>query len=148
VAITLALSFLIGLLGGLRSLTAPAATAWAIRLGWLQPPAALAFAGSAAAVGVLTAAAIAELVVDKLPQAPNRTEWLGLGAATGACVAASGGAATAVGALLGAAGGVAGCYGGYLARTRLAAALGRDLPVAVAEDALAIAGSLWVVTRL
>jgi uncharacterized membrane protein len=32
---TLILAFRIGFFSGLRSLTAPAATAWAVRLGWL-----------------------------------------------------------------------------------------------------------------
>ena len=33
---TLLFAFLIGFFGGLRSLTAPAATAWAVYLGWLK----------------------------------------------------------------------------------------------------------------
>jgi uncharacterized membrane protein len=53
-----------------------------------------------------------------------------------------------VGAVLGAAGGVAGCFGGYYARTRLVKALGSpDIYVALAEDLIAVAGCLWVVTR-
>jgi uncharacterized membrane protein len=53
-----------------------------------------------------------------------------------------------LGALVGAAGGVAGCFGGYQARTRLVKALGKpDIYVALIEDAVAVAGSLWVVSR-
>jgi len=33
---TLTFAFLIGFFAGLRSLTAPAATAWAVYLGWLK----------------------------------------------------------------------------------------------------------------
>ena len=49
---------------------------------------------------------------------------------------------------LGAGGGVAGCFIGYWTRAGLVRTLGlRDLYVALAEDIVAIAGSLWVVSR-
>ena len=71
-----------------------------------------------------------------------------MGALTGACVAAGGGGSAALGAVLGAVGGVAGCFGGYQARTRIVRATGAsDFAVALAEDAVAIVGSLWVVSR-
>jgi len=73
-----------------------------------------------------------------------------MGGLTGACVAASGsgGQGAVVGAMCGAVGGVAGCFGGYQARTRLVKALGtRDIYVALVEDLVAIAGSLWAVSR-
>jgi uncharacterized membrane protein len=66
---------------------------------------------------------------------------------TGACVA-GGGQGAFLGAVLGAVGGVVGCFGGYKARTGLVKALGmRDIYVALVEDLVAIAGSLWVVSR-
>ena len=50
--------------------------------------------------------------------------------------------------ILGAVGGIAGCFLGYRARSGLVHALGvRDIYVALAEDIVAIAGSLWVVSR-
>jgi uncharacterized membrane protein len=50
--------------------------------------------------------------------------------------------------VIGAVGGVVGCFGGYQARTRLVKALGTpDINVALLEDLVAIAGSLWVVSR-
>jgi uncharacterized membrane protein len=53
------------------------------------------------------------------------------------------------GGLLGAIGGVAGCFAGYQGRTRVVKALGtRDIYIALVEDLVAIAGSLWVVSRL
>jgi uncharacterized membrane protein len=105
---TLFLAFLIGLFGGLRSLTAPAATAWAAYLGWLKLARPLALIGSLPAVAIFTLLAIVELVADKLPQTPSRTAPLGLiarivmGGLTGACVAAAGGQGIFLGAVLGA----------------------------------------------
>ena len=151
---TLLFAFLIGLFAGLRSLTAPAAVSWAVYLGWLRLERPLSLIGSLPAVVILTLLALGELVADKLPRTPNRTAPLGLsarvltGGLTGACVAAGGGQSALVGALLGVLGGVVGCFAGYQARTRLVKRLGtRDIYVALAEDFVAIAGCLWIVTR-
>ncbi len=151
---TLLLAFLIGVLAGLRSMTAPAATAWAAYLGWLKLERPLSLIGSLPAVIVLSLFALGELVADKLPKTPSRTAPVGLiarivtGGLSGACLAAAGGAAALTGALLGAAGGVVGCFGGYQARTRLVKALGTpDYVIALLEDLVAIGGSLWVVSR-
>jgi uncharacterized membrane protein len=151
---TLIFVFLIGFFAGLRSLTPPAATAWAAHLGWLRLERPLALIGSLPAVVILTLLAIVEFVGDKLPKTPSRTAAVGLtariitGALTGACVAAAGAQALLIGAVLGAAGAVAGTFGGYQARTRLVKALGiPDIYVALFEDLVAIAGSLWVVSQ-
>jgi uncharacterized membrane protein len=151
---TLLFAFLIGFFAGLRSLTAPAATAWAVHLGWLKLQRPLSLIGSLPSVVILTLLAVGELVADKLPNTPNRTSPIGLiarivtGGVAGACVAAGGGQGALPGALLGAVGGVVGCFGGYQARTRLVKALGtRDIYVALLEDLIAVAGSLWVVSR-
>ena len=67
---------------------------------------------------------------------------------TGACVAAGGTQGVFLGILLGAVGGVAGCFLGYQARTGLVKALGtRDIYIALVEDLVAIAGSVWVVSQ-
>ena len=72
-----------------------------------------------------------------------------MGGVTGACVAATGGYALALGALLGVLGGTVGCFAGYWARTRLVKVLGtRDLNVALIEDLIAIAGSIWLVASV
>lgn len=151
---TFLFAFLIGFFAGLRSLTAPAATAWAVYLGWLKLERPLSLIGSLPAVVILTVGAVVELVIDKLPKTPSRTSPPGLiarivtGGLTGACVAAGGGQGALVGAVLGAAGGVVGCFAGYQARTRLVKALGtRDSYVALLEDLVAVAGSLWIVSR-
>ena len=148
------LAFLIGFFAGLRSLTAPAATAWAAYLGWLKIDGPLALIGSIWSVAILTLLAIVELIADKLPQTPSRTSPPGLiarivmGGLAGACVSAGGGQGILLGLLLGAMGGVVGCFAGYQARTRLVQALGtRDIYVALVEDLVAIAGALWVVSR-
>jgi len=151
---TLLFAFLIGFFAGLRSLTAPAATAWAVYLGWMRLERPLSLIGSLPSVVILTVLAVAELVADKLPKTPNRTSPPGLiaravtGGVTGACVAVSGAQGALLGALLGAVGGVVGCFAGYQARQRLVKALGtRDIYVALLEDVVAVAGSLWVVSR-
>jgi len=151
---TLLFAFLIGFFAGLRSLTAPAATAWAVHLNWLKLQGPLALIGSLPSVAIFTLLAVVELVADKLPKTPSRTAPPGLiarivtGAVTGACVAAGGGQGAVLGAVLGAAGGVVGCFAGYQVRTGLVKALGtRDLYVALIEDLVAIAGCLWVVSR-
>ena len=151
---TLLFAFLIGVFAGLRSLTPPATTAWAAHLGWLKLERPLSLIGSVPAVVILTVLAVAELIADKLPKTPSRTSPPGLiarivtGGLTGACIAASGAQSALLGALLGAVGGVVGCFGGYQARTRLVKALGRpDIYVALIEDMIAVAGSLWVVSR-
>ena len=59
---TYVLAFLIGVVSGLRSMTAPAAVSWAARLGWLHLENTwLAFFGFAATPYVLTLFAIGEL---------------------------------------------------------------------------------------
>ena len=152
---TLLFAFLIGTFAGLRSMTAPAATAWAARLGWLKLERPLSLIGSLPAVVILTLFAAGELVADKLPGTPARTSPPGLvarvvtGGLAGACVASAGGIGALPGVLLGAVGGVVGCFGGFQARTRLVKALGtRDIYVALVEDLVAVAGCLLILSRL
>src|SRR5258705_10574305 len=116
-------AFLIGFFAGLRSLTAPAATAWAVYLGWLKLERPLSLIGSLPAVAIFTLLAVGELVADKLPQTPSRTAPPGLiagivmGGLAGAWVAADRGERIFRGVLLGSVGGVVGCFRGYEART-------------------------------
>jgi uncharacterized membrane protein len=153
--LVLLLAFLIGVVSGLRSLTAPAAVAWAAYRGWivLHYPY-LRFLGSLASVIVFTVFAIVELVADQLPSTPSRTAPPGLiarivlGALCGASLADAGAQSIALGALLGAAGGIAGAFGGYQVRTRLVKALKvPDIVIALLEDALAIGAGLFLVSR-
>lgn len=154
-SMVLLLAFAIGVIAGLRALTAPAVVAWAAHLNWLHlhnTP--LSFMGSTAAVVIFTLLALVELVTDQLPKTPARTKPAGLvpriitGGLSGAAVAASGGQGLAFGAVLGALGGIVGAFAGYEVRTRSAKALNvPDFVIAVLEDAVAIGGGLFIVTR-
>jgi len=153
--LVLLLAFLIGVVSGLRSLTAPAIVAWAAYRGWIQLNyARLHFLGSTAAVAVFTLFAVVELVADQLPSAPSRTAPPGLiarivlGALSGAAIAVSGTQSIAFGAVLGAAGGVVGAFAGYQVRTRLVKALKvPDFVIATLEDAVAIGAGFFIVSR-
>jgi uncharacterized membrane protein len=154
------LSFLLGFVDGLRSMTAPAIVCWAARLGWLH------FAGTKFAfidhwstLAVFTLLAIVELVLDKLPNTPSRTAPVGLiarivmGGASGLALAVAVGISAPLAGVLasiGAVGGaIAGAFAGYQVRH---AAVSRmrlpDIVVALAEDAIAIAGGILIVSRI
>src|SRR5882757_9953446 len=116
----LLLAFLIGVVAGLRSLTAPAVVAWAAHRNWLNLQGTpLAFMGSTTALVIFVVLAIGELIADQLPNTPSRTKPPGLiariilGGLSGAAVAAAGAQSLGVGGILGAAGGIAGAFGGY-----------------------------------
>src|SRR5580704_6534600 len=148
---TLVLAFLIGVITGLRSMTAPAAVSWAARLGWLHlEDTWLAFLGFMATSYVFSALAVAELISDKLPKTPSRKAPIGFVAriVSGAlCGAALGTRTDALigGLLAGVLGAIAGTLGGYEFRVRLVKAIGgHDLPVALLEDAIAICGAYLV----
>src|SRR6185436_16500841 len=147
-------AFLIGLFAGLRSLTPPAAVAWAVYLGWLKLARPLSLIGSLPAVIILSLLAITEIIFDKLPNTPNRTAPPGLiarivtGGLAGACVSRGGGKTALVGAALGLIGGIVGCFSGYHIRARLVKSLRQpDFYVALLEDLVAIGGSLFIVSR-
>jgi hypothetical protein len=80
-------------LAGLRSLTPPAATAWAAHLGWLKLQRPLSWMSTAPAAVIFALVALLELVSDKLPKTPRRTAppsfiaRILLDALTGPCVA-------------------------------------------------------------
>ena len=145
------LALLIGVVAGLRTMTAPAAGAWGAYLGWLSLAGTWAsFVGHWITVGIFSILALAELVADQLPSTPSRKvpQQFGArlvgGAFAGAVVGTTGGAMIG-GLIAGAVGAVIGTYGGAELRARLAAALGRDLPAALVEDVIAIAGALLIV---
>jgi uncharacterized membrane protein len=145
--------FLIGVVAGLRSMTAPAAVSWAARLGWLHLENTwLAFLGYAATPYIVSVLAIGELIADKLPKTPSRKAPPGFigriltGAICGAALGA-GSDALIGGAIVGVLGAVAGTLGGYEFRARLAKAVGKDLPIALLEDVIAIGGAFFLVSR-
>jgi uncharacterized membrane protein len=153
--VVLAIAFAIGVVAGLRSMTAPAVVSWAAHLKWLNlQNSHLAFLGSTIAVIVLTVAAVGELIADKLPKTPSRKAPLGLiarlvtGGFSGFAVCVAANQSLVIGALLGGVGGIVGAFAGYEARTRLVKALGTpDYMVAILEDAVAIVVGFFLVSR-
>jgi uncharacterized membrane protein len=152
-SICILFAFAIGVIAGLRSLTAPAVVSWAAALRWLHlDTTPLAFLGYAATPYIFTVLAIAELIADKLPQTPSRKAPPGLIARIlmGALCGAAFGAIRDemhLAAIAGVVGAIVGMLGGYELRVRLARAIGKDLPAALLEDAIAIGGALFLVTR-
>jgi uncharacterized membrane protein len=135
----LLLAFLLGMVSGLRTFTAPAVLwlmrhpgPWAIGLGIL---------------------AVFEYFVDLHPKAPPRTGTTGLvgrvvsGAFVGWMVAFAASGSSIAGAIAGAIGAVIGAYGGLALRLRLIDAVGK-IPAGLLEDALAIVAALAIVSRV
>jgi len=153
--VPLLLALLLGVFVGLRCLTPPAVVCWAAYLGWIDLSySPLHILATKPAVALFTLAALSELIADKLPTAPNRTAPLGLGARVafgllcGAAIAIASHQQVWLGALLGLCGSMAGSFGGFQARGRLVKALKwPDLVIALVEDAVAIGGAFFVVTR-
>jgi uncharacterized membrane protein len=152
------LSFLIGVIAGLRAMMAPAAVSWAAYLGALHlGDSWLAFMGYRFTPWILSLMAAGELVTDQLPQTPSRkvpvqfgTRVL-MGALCGAAIGMHAGAWVAgaiLGAILGAIGAVVGTLGGANLRARLATSFKRDRPAALIEDAVAIIGAILIVAAL
>ncbi len=144
------LALLIGIIAGLRTMTAPAAVAWATYFGWLNLGGTwLALFGNVWVRWILTALALVEFVTDQLPSTPSRTVPVQFGARivtgslSGAAIGAAGGSWVG-GLLAGTVGAVAGTLGGRAFRARLAAAFGSDRPAAFIEDAVAVGGALLI----
>ena len=147
----LLLALLIGIVAGLRTMTAPAVVAWAAYLHWFDlGDGWLSFMGHWITPWVFTALALAEFAADQLPSTPSRTVPMQFGARilsgalTGATLGASTGALIG-GLLAGIVGAVIGTLGGHAIRGKLAASFGRDRPAAFLEDAIAIIGGVLIV---
>ena len=150
----LVLALLIGVVAGLRALTAPAAVAWAASLGWFdisQTP--LAFLGYQWTPWILTVLAAGEFVADQLPGTPSRKvpmqfgARLVSGALSGGAIGAAGGSLW-LGVIAGIIGAVIGTYGGAAVRARLAASFGRDLPAGIVEDVVAVVAAVLIVSAV
>lgn len=149
-----ALALLIGIVAGLRTMTAPAAISWAAWSGRLALDGTwLAFLGYSWTPWIFTLFALGEFVGDQLPSTPSRTvpmqfgARLVSGALCGAAIAAPHGALLG-GLGAGIVGAIVGTLGGHAFRMRLAAAFKKDLPAALIEDAIAIAGAWLIVQAL
>lgn len=149
--LVLLLALLIGVVAGLRALTAPAVMAWAAALHWINLDGTWAqWLSHPATVTILTVLAVGELVTDQLPKTPNRTVPLQftarivLGGFAGAVLGTAWNYTwTALGA--GMIGAVIGTLVGFALRQRLVAVSGgRDLPIALLEDSVAVLGGIAI----
>ena len=146
------LALLLGVTAGLRAATPLAAVSIGAYLGWINLSGTWAgFLGTIIAAIILGILAIVELVTDQLPSAPSRKvpQQFGARVVSGALCGLLIGLPSGswIGGLVaGAIGAVIGTLGGYEARKRLVAATGgRDLPIALLEDAVAIVLAFLVV---
>jgi uncharacterized membrane protein len=150
-ALVLLLALLIGVIAGLRALTAPAVVAWGAFLGWIDVEGKWSeWVANPITVTILTIFLVVELVTDQLPKTPSRrtppqfiTRLL-MGAFAGAVIGSAffhTFSATGAGII----GAVLGTLGGAEARQRLTAANGgKDRPVAIGEDIVAVGGGFLV----
>lgn len=151
----LLLPFCLGALCGLRTFTPIALMSIAAHQGWVTLTGTpFAFLATTAALVITVVLALGEIVVDKLPKTPSRLRPAGLigrtslGAITAVAFAFAHHQAFAVPLALGVIGALLGAFLGHRFRTGLVRALkSRDLPIALLEDAICIAGSLLIVTR-
>lgn len=149
------LALLLGVVAGLRSLTPLAAVSWAARLGLLHLEYTwLAFLGYSWTPYILTVLAIGEIINDKLPKTPSRkapvpfAARIVTGALSGAAVGTAAEALTG-GLIAGIVGAVLGTLGGYEFRARLVKAIeGKDLPIALVEDAIAVGLAIWAIALI
>ena len=147
------LALLIGVVAGLRVMTAPAAVSIAAAAGWLPVANSwAAFMGYRFTPYIFGLLALVEYVTDQLPSTPSRKVPQQFGARIvsggfcGAVIGTAGGSLIG-GAVAGVIGAIIGTLGGYEARKRLVAAIGgKDLPIALLEDLVAILLALWVVS--
>lgn len=154
--VILLFAFLIGCICGLRSMTAPAVVAWGAHLGWLSLDGSfLDFFANRISLVVFSLFALGELIADKLPFIPGRTEPgpLGVravfGAMCGAALCFARSQSLVAGAVLGALGGVAGAFAGYTYRRLLSrGAAVPDFLLALLEDVVAVGGGLLIVSHL
>ena len=147
----LLLAVLIGIVAGLRALTAPAAVSFAARFGGLDlDNTPLAFMGYMWTPWILGVLALGELVTDQLPGTPSRKVPVQFGARIimGGLAGGAIGAAhdmLIAGVIAGAIGAVIGTLGGAAARARLAAIFKQDRPAAIIEDVIAIIAAAGIV---
>ena len=151
---TIALALLMGIVAGLRAMTAPAAVSWAAALGWIDLSGTwLAFLAYRWTPWILTALALGELVTDQLPSTPSRTVPPQFGARiltgglSGAAIGAASGSLVA-GAVAGMVGAVVGTLGGRAFRAWLATTFKSDPPAAFIEDAIALVSAGLIVVSL
>jgi uncharacterized membrane protein len=146
------LAFLIGVIAGLRALTAPTVVSWAAYLGWINlADTSLSWLGNIVTAIILTILALGEIVNDKRPATPSRlilpqfiTRLVTGGFSAGALGLSNG--TLFSGLLAGVIGAACGTIGGAKFRAALSKAFGQDLPAALIEDVIAVGGGLLIVS--
>lgn len=140
----------LGISNGMRTMTPMAVLCWFAYLGLLPQTGHFAWSGYLVSAIVFTVLALGEYIGDTLPQTPNRTSAFPLIARivfasfAGALVNHATMNPVAGGVVFGAFGALIGAFGGMRLRLWAAKLVGRDLPVALFESALALALALYV----
>lgn len=146
--------FLLGIVTGCRTMTAIAVVCWAVWLGVLPEHSWAVWATYLVSALIFTGFALGEYYGDTLPKTPSRkapgpaAARIVFGSLVGALAATSIYQPLAGGILTGAVGAAVGTWGGYALRVGAARRLGRDLPVAVTESALALLLAVWAIWNL
>jgi len=143
----------IGFVSGLRAFTPLALVSWLSVWGWMPLAGSpFWFIGTETFATAIVILALLELIGDKLPKTPPRIRWMPLvgrmatGGLSGAGVAFSAGAGWLYGLLLGAIGSLVGAFSGYYLRRGFVQGLRiPDLLIALMEDAVTVAGTLFLV---
>jgi uncharacterized membrane protein len=144
----------LGVVTGMRSMTAIAALSWAVWLGLIPEHGWATWAAHLLVAIVFTLCALSEYVVDTRPTTPRRTDTgpalvrIVVGALIGATVAAAIDEPVAGGIIFAVVGAIIGTWGGFFVRMTVARIFRRDLPAALLETASAIALTLLAITRL
>jgi uncharacterized membrane protein len=135
---------LVGVVTGMRSMTALAVLCWFSWLGLMPETGWASWSGTAVAAILFGVCALGEYAGDISPRTPSRTSAfplivrLVLGAVAGALCAHALVEPTAGGAVFGVAGVLIGAFGGVRLRVWLASKVGRDWPVGISESAVAL----------
>ena len=135
----------LGFATGLRTMTPMAVLCWFAYLKYAPLGGTWGFwAGMLVSAVVFTVLAVGEWIGDSLPGTPDRTDTLPLlgrlcfGGLVGALAATSAKGPALEGLILGVLGAAAGTFVGFMFRRFFAERCGRDLPVAIAEDFIAL----------
>ena len=135
---------LLGIVTGMRTLTGIAVVCWAVWLSLLPEHGWALWSGHLVSVIIFSVLAVGEYIGDTRPQTPSRkapgpaAARIVFAALVGALVATAISEPIAGGMIAGIVGALIGTWGGYAVRHSAAQKVGRDLPVALMESAIAL----------
>lgn len=145
---------LLGVVTGMRSMTAIAVLCWAAWLGDIPEHGWGIWIAYLVSAIFFSACATGEYVADTLPRTPNRTDHgpaiarVVIGALVGALTATAIHEPLAGGIIFGGIGALIGTWGSFWVRMSLSRAAHRDRPIALLESASALALAILAVVRL